>query len=298
MAASAAAPPGNVVRITVRANLRQGAPSIAAPIAGKLDPGTALQVAAVVPGDPVQGDATWYRIGAGDYVWSGACGPFEGPVPGPPVSPGAPSVPPVVDIYDGDRVASFAVARNAGVLGIIHKATTGATGTDDAYAGRRQQALEAGLLWGAYHWGTAAPVAQQVDNFLNLARPDAQTLVALDFESDVGDQMTLQGARDFLTQIESRLGRRAVLYSGATIRAALGETRDPFFGGHRLWLPQYALAPVVPPSWDTYWLWQYTDGTAGPGPRQAPGIPGNARGQLDCNRFDGSADQLAAQWAS
>jgi lysozyme len=311
MTNSTTIPLNGQVRLTARANLRAGAASRIAPVIRKLEAGTPLHVIALAVGEEVQGNAHWFLTDGNAFVWSGACGPFETLAPGqsapPPVTPapGSPpapasgqAVPLVVDIYHGDRVDSFTTARNAGVLGIIHKATTGGTGSDDAYARRRQQALDAGMLWGAYHWGTAAPIDRQVDNFLNHAEPDATTLVALDFERDVGNQMTLQGARDFLAEIQSRLGRRAVLYSGSTIKGALGHTADPFFGAHRLWLAQYGPNAVVQPSWEGYWLWQYTDGTAGPGPRQAPGIPGNARGDLDCNRFHGTADQLAAEWAS
>jgi len=88
----------------------------------------------------------------------------------------------VVDIYQGDRVSSFKKAADSGIWGVIHKATTGATGTDKKYKDRRTSAVAAGLLWGAYHWGTHADVAKQVDNFLKAADPDPQTLVALDFE--------------------------------------------------------------------------------------------------------------------
>ena len=72
----------------------------------------------------------------------------------------------VVDLFHGDRVTSFARAYQAGIRGIIHKATTGATGKDDAYSSRRALAVKAGLLWGAYHWGTSAAVSKQLDNFL------------------------------------------------------------------------------------------------------------------------------------
>src|SRR5436305_9302917 len=106
----------------------------------------------------------------------------------------------VVDLYHSDNVTSFADAAAAGCWGIIHKATTGGTGQDSMYAQRRPQALAAGLLWGAYHWGTAhEPVSDQVDNFLSVAQPDANTLVALDYEDDTeGNQMTLDQARQFL----------------------------------------------------------------------------------------------------
>ena len=206
----------------------------------------------------------------------------------------------VVDLYHLDIVTSFADAAAAGTWGVIHKATTGGTGKDSMYAQRRPQALDAGLLWGAYHWGTAhEPVSDQVDNFLEVAQPDANTLVALDYEETQGNQMTLDQAREFLTLLEARLGRKAVLYSGGLIKGQLGSTVDPFFGSHRLWLAQYGtLNPSVQKSWQTYWLWQYTDSTAGTPPNHMPGIPGDANGNLDCNSYLGTREQLAAEWAS
>lgn len=205
----------------------------------------------------------------------------------------------VVDMSHGDRVTSFAQAAAAGIWGVIHKATTGATGKDPEYANRRQAALDAGLLWGAYHWGTHADVEAQVDNFLKKAAPDDRTLVALDFETTKGNQMTLAQARAFLTLIEERLGRKAVLYSGDVIKDRLGSKRDPFFGGHRLWLAHYTPPPpVVQASWETYWLWQYTDNTKSKlVPSSVAGIPGDDKGNLDCDAYDGTREQLAAEWA-
>lgn len=102
----------------------------------------------------------------------------------------------VVDLYRGDRVSSFRKAADFGIWGIIHKATTGATGKDGKYSDRRSAALDAGLLWGAYHWGTNANVPKQVDNFLQNAKPDDKTLIALDYEDA---RMSLAQAREFLT---------------------------------------------------------------------------------------------------
>ena len=204
----------------------------------------------------------------------------------------------VVDLYHGDRVTSFPRAYEAGIRGIIHKATTGATGKDDAYSGRRAPALKAGLLWGAYHWGTSANVSKQIDNFLSQAKPDEHTLVALDFEASGSYTMSLDQAREFLTKIAEKLGRRAVLYSGSLIKEKLGSKNDAFFGSHRLWLAQYGPKPVCQKSWRSHWLWQYTDGESGPDPKTVDGLPGDAEGRLDCDSFDGSAAQLTSQWAS
>ncbi|MEI9886163.1 MAG: glycoside hydrolase family 25 protein [Rhizomicrobium sp.] len=277
---------------TARVNVRQGAASTSAPVLRTLEPGTAVPVVALVVGTAVQGNAHWFQTGQNGYVWSGGCGPFT-PAPAP-----SPAVPVVVDLYHGDAVASFAQAKAAGLRGVIHKATTGQSGTDPAYAQRRSAARAAGLLWGAYHWGTAAPADKQVENFLATAQPDNDTLVALDFEPDKGNQMTLDGARQFLQGVRDKLGRRAVLYSGSLIKSQLGTTKDAFFGAHRLWLAQYGSQPSVQASWSTYWLWQYTDGTDGPDPKACPGIPGDSAGKLDCDHYQGGEDQLAAEWAS
>jgi len=293
------------VTVKALANVRQGAPTLSAPVIYKLAAGDTVEIGAFTAGDTIQGNANWFRLATGGYLWSGACGRVVAPgsdmaTPSGSRAPQALAldrIPLVVDLYHGDGVTSFAEAKTAGVVGIIHKATTGATGQDDAYRGRRQPALQAGLLWGAYHWGTAAPVEDQVQNFFDWARPDAHTLVALDFEAAPGNQMSLDGARQFCQSVFAKLGRRPVLYSGNTLRSALGQTVDTFFGSHRLWLSQYSDSPTVQRSWSTFWLWQYTDGTSGPGLKAVPGLPGNRKGELDCNFFAGSPEELREQWA-
>ena len=206
----------------------------------------------------------------------------------------------VADIYHLDGVTSFKKAADAGLWGIIHKATTGATGKDKVYAGRRAAAVEAGLLWGAYHWGTAAPVEAQVKNFLAVAKPDKDTLVALDFETTKGNQMTLAQAREFLKLVNEKLGRKPVLYCGGLLKTQLGSTVDNFLGSHRLWLAHYNPNPVCQKSWSKLWLWQYTDKRGRPGlqPDSIDGIPGNSDRDLDCDSYDGTKTQLKAEWAS
>jgi GH25 family lysozyme M1 (1,4-beta-N-acetylmuramidase) len=290
------------VTVNVRANLRQGAPSTQSPVIRKLDPGANVQVVAIAAGETFQGNPLWYQSADDAYLWAGACGVFQQAGNAPPVlldrAARLNQTPSVVDLSHGDGVVSFADAKAAGLIGVIHKATTGATGRDDAYTARRSDAVAAGLLWGAYHWGTAAPIADQVSNFMDWARPDASTLVALDFETTAGNQMTLDGARAFCEQILAKLGRHVVIYGGDVLKSALGPTPDPFFGAHRLWLAQYGNVPTVQSSWSSFWLWQYTDGTSGPGVKTVEGIPGDANSHLDCDYFAGSNADLAAQWAN
>ena len=201
----------------------------------------------------------------------------------------------VVDLYQGDRVQSFKDAADSGIWGITQKATAGATGRDKKYKERRSAAIDARLLWGAYHWGTGVDVTKQVENFLKTAEPDDQTLVALDFEDP---RMTLGQARQFMTGVAEKLGRKAILYSGHLIKEKLGNRTDAFFGSHRLWLAQYDPDPRVQKSWEKYWLWQYTDRTTGLKPNKVPGLPGDSKGNLDCDSYDGTRAQLKAEWAS
>ena len=109
-----------------------------------------------------------------------------------------------------------------------------ATGRDDPHKRRRPLAASANLLRGAYHWGTHADVAAQVDNFLSWAEPDHNTLVALDYESTPHNQMTLSQTRTFLSLLGEKLGRKSVIYGGSLRKEVLGGSKDLFFGGHRL----------------------------------------------------------------
>jgi GH25 family lysozyme M1 (1,4-beta-N-acetylmuramidase) len=294
-----------IIAATAKLNVRQNGPSRFSPVLRKQEAGAQLEVAAITAGDNVEGNSLWYRLADNSFVWSGACGPLQttqsvstAPVVALPAQVQFPTAN-VIDLYHYDAVSSFAEAKVAGVLGVIHKSSTGQSGRDDQYEHRREHAMEAGMLWGAYHWGTAAPAAAQVENFLNAANPDEQTLIALDFEQTPGNQMTLANAREFLELIEQKLGRKAVIYSGSTLKNALGSTRDPFFGSHRLWLAQYGPLPQVQASWDSYWLWQFTEGkTSDPRRRRIAGIPGNSAGEVDCNYYPLSTDQLVAEWAS
>src|SRR5262245_66435131 len=60
----------------------------------------------------------------------------------------------VIDISHGVAVSDFGAIRRSGILGLIHKATEGGDWIDQSYSIRPPQAEQAGLLWGAYHFGT------------------------------------------------------------------------------------------------------------------------------------------------
>ena len=197
-------------------------------------------------------------------------------------------------VWDAHGALDFGQAKAAGIVGVIYKVTEGATFQDHTYAKSRDLARAAGLLWGAFHFGTAAPVAAQIDNFFNTAAPDADTLVALDFEhNDPAPFNTMTGAAalEFLQLADARLGRPLTLYTGSHMVDAFGANPVPALRGRRLWWAQYGPAAVPHPTWNQYWLWQYTDGAIGPTPHTMNGF-----GACDLDQFDGTADDLRNAW--
>ena len=202
----------------------------------------------------------------------------------------------VIDISHHNTLAgpdSFRQVKASGIVGIIHKASQGVSFIDSKYAARRQAILDAGLMFGGYHFADSSPAKAQAHYFLNAARPDENTLVALDFEPNGDRTMDLDGARAFLEVIEEELGRKAVLYSGNLIKEEL-DGPDDFFGSHRLWLAQYSNTPRLPAAWDALWLHQFSDGTVNSNGLNVPGITG----QVDLNSFPRSDDDLVAEWAA
>src|ERR1700721_2022411 len=76
--------------------------------------------------------------------------------------------------------------------GVIHRATRSNASTDPAYAGRKELAEAAGLLWGAYAFNTGESAATQASRLLSVAKPDATTSRGLDLETNPrGAQLSL-----------------------------------------------------------------------------------------------------------
>lgn len=192
----------------------------------------------------------------------------------------------VIDLSHHNGAVDFAKLTASGVVGVIGKASQGLTHTDPLYAAHRDAAKAAGLLWGAYHFGVNANGAAQADHFLSLTGTDPTTLLALDFEPNGDDTMSLDQARDFLRHVYDQTGRWPGLYSGDLIRETLGGQKDAELANCWLWLAQYGPKAEVPASWPCWTLWQYTSTGA------APGVTGN----VDRNRFNGSEIGLKRLW--
>jgi lysozyme len=219
--------------------------------------------------------------------------------------------PNVLDLYHGDNrdaVPDFHAISGAGIWAIIHKTSQGNAMVDKQYAPRRLAATSAGLLWGAYHFMDATDPIDQAKHFLSVAEPDANTLLACDYEKSSATP-ALHQCKDFMAYVDANAPGQTtcVLYSGDLIRETLqppkGGHQNPamlgaemFFAQHRLWLAEYGPHANIPwpwsdktisDMWRNPFLWQFS----GSG-RINPII-----GAVDLNFYAGTKDQLAANWA-
>jgi lysozyme len=198
----------------------------------------------------------------------------------------------VIDISHFNGDVDLQQAAAAGILGVIQKATQGLGFVDPTFTTNRQKAQSAGLLFGAYHFGTGGDGVQQAEHLLRTLGDVSNTLLVLDLEANpVGPTMSLDDARAFVTRVNAATGRFPGLYSGSFIKETLGAASDPVLSQCWFWLAQYDPTPVVPANWPTWTMWQYTDGAYGPEPHQVPGV-----GRCDRDMFNGPEQQLRRLW--
>lgn len=201
----------------------------------------------------------------------------------------------IIDLSYWNKISSFQKVRDAGIFGVIHKATQGLTFVDPTFQSNRKKALAAGLRVGAYHFGVAGDAEGQADHLIDVAGEDA--LLVLDFEGNPqGHDMSLTEAEHFVHRVHEKTGRYPGLYSGHTLKEALKSAgiatpAQTELSNCWLWIAQYSSSPLIPPVWPAWTLWQYTDGAHGPEPHDVDGV-----GRCDRDQFNGNEAELLAFW--
>lgn len=202
-----------------------------------------------------------------------------------------------VDLSHWDPADDYEAVKRDGIVGCVYKATEGTGYTDPTYVAQQHAAKAAGVLWGSYHFADGSDVNGQVANYLNYAAPDLDEMFCLDWEDNPGGngRMSVDDVKTWIAEVERELHRegQCVLYSGNTAKELLGDDVDEFLGARRLWLCQYGSTPSWQRSWESYAYWQFTDGIYGPAPHEVDGV-----GPCDINSYDGTAEQLVAEWAT
>ena len=240
--------------------------------------------------------------------------PYQMPIAPPPPDRATLGLDAVIDLSRSVTVTSFGQVRQSGILGVIHKASEGGDYADTAYAGRRSQAEAAGLLWGAYHFGTGQMSgAQQAAFYLQVSRPGPRTLLALDLElneNNPSNSMRVDQAEAFVQVVAQATGRLPLVYvhptwangdplpNGNSLGARI--TADSILARCGLWVADYHDSPEIPLAWATtgWRLWQYA-GDESPG-RPAYGQTSTVQGVSHCDRnlFNGDAAQLNRFWST
>src|SRR6266576_3871178 len=177
--------------------------------------------------------------------------------------------------YDMMR-PDFAAVKRQGIVGVIHEATYPPFVRDAKYLDRQMGALQAGLLWGAYHYANGSDPVRQADHFLSvvsdaraqadpLSRP-ASVLLVLDFEKNghyPGGTMRVDQAVAFVERIHERTGKYPGIYSGEYhLRQVLNSpkvspTYKRVLSNCWLWIANYHYEPRATAPWSLWSLWQY-----------------------------------------
>ena len=221
----------------------------------------------------------------------------------------------VIDLSHQVEVTNFGLVRRSNILAVIHKASEGGDWFDPTYGERRPEAEAAGLLWGAYHFGTHQyPGEQQAAAFLEAARPGPTTLMALDLEPNdrrPANTMDLGQAEAFVRTVYRATGRLPIVYthpswangepygrSGITLGRAI--TAASILARCELWLVDYRDQPELPLAWTGrgWRLWQYAGDDEGYGGGSRSALCKAVAGVDHCDRnlFAGGAPALYQFW--
>jgi lysozyme len=215
--------------------------------------------------------------------------------------------PKIVDLSHYDDVQDrFAGAVKFGIRGVINKLTEGVGNLDHSAGWRIGPAIAAGMLFGVYHFIRPGRIAEQASWFLQhykelqAAAPGVFIRIALDHETA---GVSVDDLKQWLTIVHDATGQWPWLYSySAFLTDQFAKEKiekdDPFWKKIALWIAAYNDHPHWPPNWEKPVAHQYTGDGNGLPPHNVPGIVIEGSKGIDINSFDGTDDDLAAEWAA
>ncbi|HEY5984413.1 MAG TPA: GH25 family lysozyme [Anaerolineales bacterium] len=189
--------------------------------------------------------------------------------------------------------------RAAGVRFALIKATEGVAYTDSTFVHNWRGAGANGILRGAYcFFHPNQDARQQAEKFVRTVReqggePELPSAIDLEVTDGVPAKRIIAGVKVWLDEVEQRLGRRPLIYSGVDfLDTSFTEQGKPpaWAAAYPLWLGwfprKYApgMAPLMPKGWSAWRFWQYS------GKGRVDGIDA----AVDLDLFNGTADELAA----
>ena len=202
-----------------------------------------------------------------------------------------------IDVSHYNGVISWKAVAAAGIAFAYAKATESVGVSDKRFAANWAGMKQAGLPRGAYHFfHPAKPVQAQAAKFIAavgaLAPGDLPPMLDLEETSAAKDEWDgvplaerVPLALQWLQIVEQALGRKPIVYTRrGFVQQKLGNAAA--LTTYPLWVAHYtkALKPALPPGWNTWTIWQYSDS----------GAVAGITGKVDMNRFQGTLADLLA----
>jgi lysozyme len=203
-----------------------------------------------------------------------------------------------IDVSNHQPNVDWHAVKAAGHNFAFHKVSEGIGSPDREFGKARWKAMrDAGLMRGVYHFARPQkgrdPKAE-VHEFLRLLdqaggldEGDLRPVLDIEAFGQAGaltPEKTHAWARGFVDEVEARLGKRPIIYTGAFWRDRMGNPDDNL--GCPLWLAAFVKNPdpFVPKAWahQSFSILQHTD---------KGGCPGIA-GHVDLNRLPGGQAAL------
>jgi lysozyme len=205
--------------------------------------------------------------------------------------------PKFIDTSHYDRITDINLVKGAAILGVVNKVSEGPGMVDKTFAPRRGYVQGADMLYGGYHFIRPGNIQGQADHFLETVGDPTGLLLALDWEVP---EVSLGAAKQWLQIVHDRIGRWPVVYSySSMLKQMLGNQNDPIMSKCKLWLAQYSAIPSWPTAtWPSFWAWQFTGDGNGLPPHNIPGVVIDGSRGIDINSYNGTDDQLRAEWAA
>jgi len=207
-----------------------------------------------------------------------------------------------IDPFEGNPIDWEQLATDKRVVAIIHRATIGDR-VDKKYADRKIEAKKRGYKWGAYHYGKPGDPIKQADFFLQMVKPEADDLLALDLEStDATKHMSFAEARVFIKRIKEKTGRYPFVYANNLVTKAIADEYgvDDVFAKTNLWYARFKKSVTDFPAgtWPTYTFWQFSCEMNCPAADRSNclyTVPGTEY-DMDVDVFNGTVEQLKKKW--
>jgi lysozyme len=197
-----------------------------------------------------------------------------------------------IDVSSHQKLVDWQAVKDAGASFAFAKASGGAWYRNPYFEAAWNGMKAVGLARGAYAYafessgqefpgpGPEAEADWFLDTVLPLGLGPGDMLV-LDIEEGAGPLGAW--ALAWLRRVESVVGFKPLLYTGAWFAQSHGFAACPELAAYGLWLADWGgVQPSPPAPWTSYPFWQFSDGASVPG----------VTGYVDANRFMAPLEQL------